>query len=185
MHTVSIAGRSPGAPPCAVAGRHGARRPGRDGRCVVSDGGREPQRPSDRPAGRPLTLAERRRLAPPRLAKLGVRLAVAQLPARQRRRYALEFLAEMHGMTGREQIAYSFALAANGLRLRGALRGAPAPAVDLAVVPRPRRHLSCWLLLHRFVERRNEEGDAYTECRHCGKYTVTQERGNAMLPPPL
>ncbi|MBI4944505.1 MAG: hypothetical protein HY830_27510 [Actinobacteria bacterium] len=55
----------------------------------------------------------------------------------------------------------------------------------MAVVPRARRHLSCWLLLHRFVERRNEEGEAYTECRHCGKYTVTQERGNTMLPPPL
>lgn len=151
----------------------------------MSDGGQEPQRRGGRASGRPLTLAERRRLAPPRLAKLGVRLAVVQLPAPQRRRYALEFLAEMHGMTGHEQITYSFALAANGLRLRSALRGAPASVVEAAVVPRPRRHLSCWLLLHRFVERRNEEGDLYTECRHCGKYSVTQERGNAMLPPPL
>ena len=135
--------------------------------------------------GRPLTLAERRRLAPPRPAKLGVRLAVLQLPAAQRRRYALEFLAELHGLPGRRQVTYAFALAANGLRLRAALGGAPAPVLEIPVVPRRRRHPSCWLLVHRFVELRNEEGGVYTECRHCGKYTVTEERGNSMLPPPL
>lgn len=135
--------------------------------------------------GRPLTFAERRRLAPPRLAKAGVRLAVLQLPAAHRRRYALEFLAELHGQSRPRQVTYAFALAANAFRLRSALSGAPSPVVEVPVAPRRRRHLSCWLLVHRFVELRNEEGGVYTECRHCGKYTVTEERGNSMLPPPL
>lgn len=134
---------------------------------------------------RPLTLAERRRLQPPRAARLLLRLAVLQLHASQRRRYALEFLAELHELPRRRQSGYALALAVNALRLRAALGGAPAPVLEVAAAPRRRRHLTCWLLVHRFVELRNEEGGVYSECRHCGRYTVTQERGNAMLPPPL
>lgn len=144
--------------------------------------GREEQ---TRPTRQPMTFAERRRLAPPRLAKLGVRAAVALLPAAQRHRYALEFWAELHGMSRREQIRYAWALAANAPRLRAALHGTPTPALDAIVTPKRRRRLSCWLLIHRFTEMRNDDGGVYTECAHCGKYTVTPERGNTMLPPPL
>ena len=48
------------------------------------------------------------------------------------------------------------------------------------------RNVLCLVGLHRFVEMRNDEGEVYTECARCGRYTVTQSRGGgATMPPPF
>ncbi len=40
------------------------------------------------------------------------------------------------------------------------------------------RTLQCLLGWHHYVERRNDDGDPYTECSRCGKYNVTLMRGH-------
>jgi hypothetical protein len=37
------------------------------------------------------------------------------------------------------------------------------------------RNLLCLLGWHDYVERRNEDGEPYTECRRCGKFNVTPD----------
>jgi len=50
-----------------------------------------------------------------------VQLAASLLPAGQQQRYALEFLAELHGMRSSRQIRHSLQVLASALQLRAAL----------------------------------------------------------------
>jgi hypothetical protein len=45
------------------------------------------------------------------------------------------------------------------------------------------RRILCYAGIHRWRTQRNPEGEAYTECSACGKYTVTLERGNKTRAP--
>jgi hypothetical protein len=45
------------------------------------------------------------------------------------------------------------------------------------------RKLLCMIGMHRWVRRRNEDGEEYTECSRCGTYNVTPQEGRT--PPPL
>jgi hypothetical protein len=45
------------------------------------------------------------------------------------------------------------------------------------------RKLVCLLGRHHYVVLRNEDGEPYTECSHCGRYNVTPSEGGT--PPPM
>jgi len=34
--------------------------------------------------------------------------------------------------------------------------------------------------VHRWVEQRNNDGERYTECAACGKYTITPQQGGTL-----
>jgi hypothetical protein len=38
------------------------------------------------------------------------------------------------------------------------------------------KKLRCYFGLHRFVRRRNDDGQWYDECRDCGKFMIIDER---------
>jgi len=38
------------------------------------------------------------------------------------------------------------------------------------------KKLRCYLGLHRFVRRQNDDGEPYKECRDCGKYSHIGQR---------
>jgi hypothetical protein len=44
------------------------------------------------------------------------------------------------------------------------------------------RSLLCMIGVHRWVRRRNEDGDEYTECSRCGTYNVTAQEGGTLPP---
>jgi hypothetical protein len=45
------------------------------------------------------------------------------------------------------------------------------------------RNVLCLIGVHRWVRRRNEDGEEHTECSRCGTYNVTPQEGGT--PPPL
>jgi hypothetical protein len=40
----------------------------------------------------------------------------------------------------------------------------------------------CMIGKHRWVRRRNEDGQEYTECARCGRYNVTSQEGGTLPP---
>ncbi len=51
-----------------------------------------------------------------------------------------------------------------------------APKAPAAGSERLAKKLRCYLGLHRFVRRRNDDGQWYEECRDCGKFMIIDER---------
>jgi len=110
-----------------------------------------------------------------------VELAARMLPAEHRQRYAVEFIAELYGMSHPKQVRHSVQLLSHAWALRAAL-DAVAPIQEKA-----RRDTRGWLLCHlgrhRWAQHRNAEvggKDAVFElCRRCGR-----ERQGYEAPPP-
>ena len=139
--------------------------------------GRSPSREDQRGLTRPnhlLTMRERRHLAPSWTTKTVVFLSVAQLPAVERRRYALEFWAEIHGIRRGEQLRYALALLVHAPSLRAALGGPRPPALEVPVKRVDWHHARCWLTIHHYMEFRSPDGERYVECSRCGKYRHSQ-----------
>lgn len=127
--------------------------------------------PSARPSARsgPVPVRERRRMHPTRAARLALGVAVAVLPAAQRQRYTLEFLAELHDVGRGAQLRHSLGLLLHAWELRLAL-GPNEPSPRGASVMR--KSMRCTLHLHHYVKRQNGEAQPalrYFECTRCGR----------------
>ena len=82
-----------------------------------------------------------------------VELAARMLPAEQRQRYALEFIAELYGMTPSQQIRHSTQVLAHSWMLRSVLSAAsPTTIEDGTMIPTSttRRPFRCLLWIHRW-----------------------------------
>lgn len=106
---------------------------------------------------------------PSRLCKAVITVAVRELPAEHRSRYAREFYAEMYGMTRGRQLAYALALLTRAWSLALALEGAH-PEVE---GERARPDWRCRLRRHRYVRRNNPDAETpeaafYRQCLRCG-----------------
>jgi hypothetical protein len=44
------------------------------------------------------------------------------------------------------------------------------------------RNILCMIGVHRWVRRRNEDSEEYTECSRCGTYDVTPQEGGTLPP---
>jgi len=121
----------------------------------------------------PLTMRERRHLAPSWTTKTVVSLSVAQLPQVERQRYALEFWAEIHEIRRGEQLRYALALLMHAPSLRAAV-GARPPTLEAPVRRIDWGHARCWLTIHHYMEFRSPDGEPYVECSRCGKYRHSQ-----------
>jgi hypothetical protein len=122
----------------------------------------------------PLSMRERRHLAPSRATKTAVSLAVAQLPLQQRHRYAMEFWAEIHDIQRDEQLPYALALLMHAPALRAAVSGAKPPTLEAPVKRVDWQHVPCWLTFHHYMKLRSPDGEMYVECSRCGKYRHSQ-----------
>jgi hypothetical protein len=122
----------------------------------------------------PLTMRERRHLAPSWATKTVVSLSVAQLPPCQRQRYALEFWAEIHDIRRGEQLRYALALLMHASALRAAVSGARPPTLEAPVKHIDWQHTPCWLTFHHYMTFRSPDGEPYVECSRCGKYRHSQ-----------
>lgn len=122
----------------------------------------------------PLSMRERRHLAPSWATKTVVSLSVAQLPPPQRQRYALEFWAEIHDIHRDEQLRYALALLVHAPALRVAVSGARPPSLEAPMKRVDWQQVPCWLTLHHYMTFRSPEGDLYVECSRCGKYRHSQ-----------
>ena len=111
---------------------------------------------------------------PPRFwAAALVRLGAFVLPVGKiRDRYRQEFLADLHGMTGREQARYAVAVLAHAIPLRIAVRiGYRRPLTKGSdMVIRPHRPILCRLNLHHHWHTEfTSDGARYQRCTRCGK----------------
>lgn len=98
-----------------------------------------------------------------------VELAARMLPPEQRRRYALEFVAELYGMSKKQQFRHSTHVLAHAWPLRVVLRAAgpttgPEATTRTATVP-----LRCHLRIHRWRWASAEDGGRYVTCLRCGR----------------
>lgn len=123
------------------------------------------------PIGRPLSLRERRRQQPPRLAKALVAAASWQLPPGHRSRYRLEFFAELHGLGRPEQVRYALSLFVHSWSLALALND---PEQVLGKGRTRHKDMRCALSIHRYVRRYVSDADYtgshyYLECTRCRK----------------
>ena len=117
----------------------------------------------------PVPVKDRRRSNPSRATQVIVGTAVAVLPASQRRRYALEFLAELHEVGRPAQLNYALGLLAHSWGLRLALKDTNSETEGAPTMHKP---LRCVLHLHHNVVRRNYEFSPparYYECTRCGR----------------
>jgi hypothetical protein len=107
------------------------------------------------------------------LAAGAVSVATRLLPAGAvRDRYQREFLAELHGMSDRDQVRHSIQLLLTAGLLRAAVVNAErSSTLDALPVPRaPRVSLACRLhLYHRWRTQYTEDGHRYKSCAKCGK----------------
>ena len=122
----------------------------------------------------PLTMRERRHLAPSWATKTAVSLAVAQLPEAQRQRYGLEFWAELHDIHRGEQLRYALALLVHAPSLRAAVGDAKPLTLEPPMKHFDLHRLPCRLTLHHYMRFRSPDGDLYVECSRCGKYRHSQ-----------
>jgi hypothetical protein len=112
--------------------------------------------------------------APLRVARVGVELAVRQLPQLDDRlRYRAEFLAELHALPPAHQLRYSAGVLSQSLALRAALDSTPTRAEEAAMtlttparVPFFRCRVFRW---HRWVTRSTDDGERYAACAQCGR----------------
>ena len=101
-----------------------------------------------------------------------VELAARLLPAEQRQRYALEFIAELYGMPRSAQFRHSTQVLAHAWALRSVLRTARSSTSQEAIMTTAnRRPLKCRLRLHLWDEQVNPETqERYEICRRCDAY---------------
>ena len=101
-----------------------------------------------------------------------VELAAHVLPAQQRQRYALEFIAELYGMPRLQQFRHSIQVLAHAWALRTALSAASSTITqETTMITTTRRPLKCRLGLHRWDERENPETrERYEICLRCDSY---------------
>ena len=104
---------------------------------------------------------------PSRLCKAVITVAVRELPAEHRSRYAREFYAEMYGMTRARQVAYAGAVLTRAWSLAMALEGAHPEGEGAG------RDWRCRLRRHRYVPRNNPDAETpeaafYRQCLRCG-----------------
>ena len=99
-----------------------------------------------------------------------VELAARMLPAEQRQRYALEFIAELYGMTRSQQIRHSTQVLTHAWILRSVLSAAsPTTIEDGIMIPTTRRPFPCLLWIHRWHWVSAEDGGRYQCCLRCGR----------------
>jgi hypothetical protein len=98
-----------------------------------------------------------------------VKLATRVLPAEQRQRYALEFIAELYGMPRAQQLRHSTQVLARAWALRTALSAAsPNTTQEGAMTRTTRRPLPCVLRIHRWHWADADNGGRYQCCLRCG-----------------
>ena len=102
-------------------------------------------------------------------AKRGVYSCADRLPWPDRIRYRHELLAELYGMSAREQLTYTTGVLVMTPALRKAVRDRHANALTPSGAA-PRRSLRCRLGRHAWVARSNELGEHFLECRRCHKF---------------
>ena len=99
-----------------------------------------------------------------------VELAARMLPAEHRQRYALEFIAELYGMTRSQQIRHSTQVLAHTWMLRSVLSAAnPTTIKDGTMIPTTRRPFLCLLWIHHWHWVIAEDGGRYQCCLRCDR----------------
>ena len=102
-----------------------------------------------------------------------VRLSVRFLPAGAiRDRYRREFLADLHGITRREQVSYSAGVLLHAIPLRVAVRTGYRRSLTKGsdMVIRRSRPLLCLLNIHHHWQAEStSDGSRYLRCTRCGK----------------
>jgi hypothetical protein len=99
-----------------------------------------------------------------------VQLAARLLPTEQRRRYALEFIAELYGMPRSQQIRHSVHVLLNAWALRAALaETGPTAIQETNMIMMTSRPFRCRMKLHRWGWVSTEDGDRYERCIRCGR----------------
>ncbi len=137
------------------------------------------------PVGQECTMAilrRKQRGQPPLLAAALVRLASAALPVGAiRDRYRREFLADLHGMTARQQARYGLGVLAQCASLRTAVGIAYWRALteEIDVNLRAHRPVLCRLNVHHsWVTSGTEDGGRYLQCKRCGRDPTQADDGN-------
>ena len=102
-------------------------------------------------------------------AKRGVYVCADRLPWPDRIRYRQELLAELYGMSSREQLTHTIGVLVMTPALRKAVSDRHGSAADPSALT-PRRSLRCRLRRHAWVARSNERGEHFLECRRCHKF---------------
>lgn len=113
---------------------------------------------------------------PPRWwARAVIAASVAVLPKSVRPRYRSEFIADLYGMSCREQAGYTGHVLAGCVPLRLAVRSAShASALEgIDMTARQLRPLRCRLnVRHDWHYESAEDGSRYQRCRRCGKDAI-------------
>jgi hypothetical protein len=98
-----------------------------------------------------------------------VELAARVLPAEQRQRYALEFIAELYGMPRSQQVRHSIQVLAHAWALRTVLTATSGARPQEGTMTRTtRRPFRCLLRIHRWHWLSTEDGERYECCLRCG-----------------
>jgi hypothetical protein len=87
------------------------------------------------------------------------------LPAGSRDRWERELVAELYGLSRREQLRHTLGVVTRVVALRSAAMASPDPAA-VVVVHTPVR---CVLRRHSWRVLVTEDGTRYRRCRRCGK----------------
>ena len=123
------------------------------------------------PQSGPLSIKERRRLNPSGPSKAILRLAVRALPPAHRNRYALEFYAEIHGMSRPRQLVYATSVLGHSTSLGMAL-----VEPDLHRDATGKTDWRCRVRHHHYVRRNNPDAETpeaafFLMCAWCGAVT--------------
>jgi hypothetical protein len=117
---------------------------------------------SDREAPKPVSPA----LVPLLLIRLGVRVLPGGL---RRERYRQEFLAELHGMSGREQTLHAFQIVGSSWSLRSATTNPQREETTMLSMIRTKPPLCLLNIRHHWEGQSSPDGDRYERCSKCGK----------------
>jgi hypothetical protein len=109
-----------------------------------------------------------------------VELAARMLPAEQRQRYALEFIAELYGMPRSQQLRHSVQVLTHAWSLRTVLIEAGPPTVQIEPVSIARRRpIRCLVRFHHWHWASAEDGGRYQTCLLCGRDKTDSASGLA------
>jgi uncharacterized protein (DUF2249 family) len=111
-----------------------------------------------------------------------VELAARVLPTEYRHRYALEFVAELYGMSRLQQRKHAAQVLSRSWALRAALTEvAPGRQGEALMNDVKKRPLLCWLNVnHRYRWASTEDGDRYLRCTRCGKDCTPRDYRNTI-----
>jgi hypothetical protein len=116
-----------------------------------------------------------------------VELAAAVLPAAQRQRYELEYIAELYGMSPRQQVRHSLQVLASAWRMRAALSHSSSTIAQEDDMTNPTRvtPLFCRVGRHHWHAVSTSDGQRYECCLRCGKdrterYDITLGGGSGV-----